>query len=48
VVGTLGVRWWWYDGHIMHDLRILRLDEKGRVRSVIDGYDQPVSAFLSG
>jgi protein SCO1/2 len=47
VVGTLGVRWWLYDGHIMHDLRILRLDEKGRVRSVIDGFDQPVSAFLS-
>lgn len=46
VVGTLGVHWWLYDGHIMHDLRILRLDEKGSVRSVIDGYDQPVSAFL--
>jgi len=48
VVAALGVRWWNYDGAIMHDLRILRLDERGQVVKVMSGYDQTPAQFLEG
>ncbi len=46
-VQRLGVRWWRYDGAIMHDFRIVRLDSQGRVAKVLDNYDDPVAALLT-
>lgn len=45
-VQRLGVRWWRFDGNIMHDFRIVRLDAKGQVLRVMDNYDQPASLVL--
>ncbi len=46
VAATLGVRWWWYEGNLMHDFRILRLDTQGRVLRSMDAFDLPAEAFL--
>lgn len=46
-VQRLGVRWWLYNGAIMHDFRILRLDAQGRVAKVLDNYDDPVGTLLT-
>lgn len=45
-VQRLGVRWWLYNGAIMHDFRIVRLDGQGRVAKVLDNYDDPVGQLL--
>lgn len=42
----LGIRSWIYDGHIMHDFRLLRLDETGAVTRVMDTYDADLDAFV--
>lgn len=42
----LGVRYWLYDGHIMHDFRLLRLNERGEVVKVMDSYDADPDAFV--
>lgn len=42
----LGVRNWLYDEHIMHDFRLLRLNEEGQVVKVMDTYDADLSAFV--
>jgi cytochrome oxidase Cu insertion factor (SCO1/SenC/PrrC family) len=46
-VQRLGVRWWLYNGAIMHDFRIMRLDAQGRVAKVLDNYDDPVASLLA-
>lgn len=46
-VQRLGVRWWLYNGAIMHDFRIMRLDAQGRVAKVLDNYDDPVGTLLT-
>ena len=46
-VQRLGVRWWLYNGAIMHDFRIVRLDAQGRVAKVLDNYDEPVGSLLT-
>jgi protein SCO1/2 len=46
-VQRLGVHWWLYDGAIMHDFRIVRLDAQGQVAKVLDNYDQPVASLLN-
>jgi hypothetical protein len=42
----LGVRYWLYDEHIMHDFRLLRLDETGAIIKVMDTYDADLDAFV--
>lgn len=42
----LGVRWWWYDGQVMHDFRILRLDRQGQVRRAMLAHDLSAAQFL--
>lgn len=42
----LGVRYWLYDGHIMHDFRLLRLSASGEVVKVMDSYDADPDAFV--
>jgi protein SCO1/2 len=46
VVRWLGVKWWLFDGAIMHDFRISRLDAQGQLARVMDSFDQPLPAFL--
>ncbi len=42
----LGVKYWLFDGHIMHDFRVLRLDADGRVTGVMETYDASAEAFV--
>lgn len=42
----LGVRWWLYDEHIMHDFRLLRIDAAGQVVGIMETYDADVHAFV--
>jgi cytochrome oxidase Cu insertion factor (SCO1/SenC/PrrC family) len=43
----LGVRWWLYDGAVMHDFRILRLDSQGRIVRALMAYDLSPGDFLA-
>lgn len=45
--GLLGVRWWYADGHLMHDYRIVRLDAQGTVGAAVDAYDENFEALLA-
>lgn len=47
VASLLGIRWWLYDGQVMHDFRILRLDPQGRVRQAMMAYDLSAAQFLA-
>jgi cytochrome oxidase Cu insertion factor (SCO1/SenC/PrrC family) len=47
VARLLGVRWWLYDGNVMHDFRIVRLDEQGRITKAMLAYDLPAEQFLA-
>jgi len=42
----LGERWWFDEGHLMHDFRIARLDGAGRVAATMTTFAQPVEALL--
>lgn len=46
VAGLLGVKYWLYDGHIMHDFRLLRVDADGEVIRIMDSYDASSDAFV--
>jgi cytochrome oxidase Cu insertion factor (SCO1/SenC/PrrC family) len=46
VVSALGVKWWWFNESIMHDLRILRLNDRGERLGLMDNYEDSASAFL--
>ena len=46
IAAWLGVRWWYYESHIMHDLRILRFDGSGSLKHVLENLDTPVEDFL--
>lgn len=45
--GLLGVRWWYADGHLMHDFRIVRLDAEGAIRAAVDAYDADLQPLLA-
>ncbi|MDT9001389.1 SCO family protein [Paucibacter sp. APW11] len=47
VAKTLGIRWWLYDGRVMHDFRILRLDARGQVLRAMDAFDISAASFLA-
>lgn len=42
----LGVRYWLYDEHIVHDFRLLRLNEAGEIVKVMDTYDADLNEFV--
>lgn len=42
----LGVRYWLYDEHIMHDFRLLRLDAAGRIVKLMTAYDADADEFV--
>jgi len=42
----LGVKYWLFDSHIMHDFRVLRLDAEGRIVGVMETYDASAEAFV--
>ena len=43
---SLGVKWWYYDEHIMHELRILRLAANGEVVRIMKTYDMTAAQLL--
>lgn len=43
----LGVRWWFFDGHLMHDFKVVRLDADGAVGAAMTTYDEPVDVLLA-
>lgn len=43
---SLGVRYWTYDGHTMHDFKIALLSPDGKIVRSIDRFDQPAASLL--
>lgn len=41
-----GVKYWLYERHIMHDFRLLRVDEHGEVVKVMDRFDADADEFV--
>lgn len=46
IARRLAVHYWVYDGHIMHDFRLLRLDADGRIVKTMDAFDASVDEFV--
>jgi protein SCO1/2 len=42
----LGVRYWGYDGHVLHDYRIVRLSPQGRIATALRWADDDVERLL--
>jgi cytochrome oxidase Cu insertion factor (SCO1/SenC/PrrC family) len=45
-VFNLGVKWWYYDEHIMHELKIIRLAANGEIARIMSTYDMTAAQFL--
>ena len=43
----LGERWWFDEGHLMHDFKIVRLDSQGGIGAAMTTFTQPVSDLLT-
>ena len=43
---SLGVAYWYYDEHLMHDFKLMRIDPDGQVRKMVDTFDGNVEALL--
>ncbi|MCX7173691.1 MAG: SCO family protein [Proteobacteria bacterium] len=43
---TLGVHYWLYDEHIMHDFRLLRVDSNGNIVKVMEAFDANIDEFI--
>ena len=46
IAAALGVKYWYYHEHIVHDLRVIRVNANGDVVSVITTFDADLDAFL--
>ena len=46
IAQSLGVRYWIYDGHTMHDFKIALLSPEGKIVRSIDRFDQPAANLL--
>jgi protein SCO1/2 len=46
IVGLLGVKWWYYDEHIMHDFKIVRLAPGGETAAVMQAFDMTAAELL--
>ena len=42
----LGVRFWRYDEHVMHDFKLLRLDTDGAIAATLDWHHRVIEALL--
>jgi protein SCO1/2 len=42
----LGERWWFDEGHLMHDFKIVRLDAEGGIGAAMITFTQPVDDLL--
>lgn len=42
----LGVRYWYYDNHLVHDLRLVRVDAEGNVVGTLERFDSDPRDFL--
>ncbi|MBS0447559.1 MAG: SCO family protein [Proteobacteria bacterium] len=42
----LGEHWWYDEGHLMHDFKVVRLDQQGRVVAAMTTYTQPADQLL--
>jgi cytochrome oxidase Cu insertion factor (SCO1/SenC/PrrC family) len=42
----LGVHWWYDEDHLMHDFKVLRLDEQGEIASAMTSYDEAIDPLL--
>lgn len=42
----LGVRWWYDEGHLMHDFKVVRLDNDGAIANAMTSYEEPVEMLL--
>jgi cytochrome oxidase Cu insertion factor (SCO1/SenC/PrrC family) len=43
---SLGVRYWTYDGHTMHDFKIALLSPEGDLVRAIERFDQPAAGLM--
>jgi len=46
IASLIGINYWNADNQIMHDFRILRVDEYGVVQQAIDGFGSDLDAFV--
>jgi cytochrome oxidase Cu insertion factor (SCO1/SenC/PrrC family) len=46
VATTLGVRYWHYGEHTMHDFRIVLLSPEGRIVRTVDHFDDDIASLL--
>lgn len=46
LANSLGVRYWRYDGHTLHDFRMVLLSPSGHIVRSIDRFDGDISALL--
>jgi cytochrome oxidase Cu insertion factor (SCO1/SenC/PrrC family) len=46
IAALIGINYWVADNQIMHDFRILRVDEHGDVQQVIDGFGSDLEKFV--
>jgi cytochrome oxidase Cu insertion factor (SCO1/SenC/PrrC family) len=46
IAQQLGVHYWQYDEHVMHDFRIVLLSSTGRLLSSMDRFDDPLARVL--
>ena len=46
IADQLGVRYWYYDAHIMHDFRVLRVDGNGAIIKVMNSFSADLTAFV--
>jgi protein SCO1/2 len=42
----LGVRWWFDEGHLMHDFKIVRLDAAGHITAALTTFTEPVAVLF--
>lgn len=47
IAQALGIKYWLFDVHIMHDFRLLRLDGAGAIVKVMDSFDASVHDFVN-
>ncbi len=47
VARVLGVKWWYFNDAIVHDFRVLRVNDRGDIQAVMERFDELASDFLA-
>ena len=42
----VGIAYWYYDEHLMHDFKLVRIDPDGRIRKMLDTFDGKLETLL--